>query len=436
MSKVLSIGQINRFKKDHNNNLDNDSCLEIIKLYEKSNGKISSIVNPITKRRLTDTKRIKFIYEKCLGYFNSKTPNPINDKKVLDKSPKPIIDKKVLDKLPTPVKDKKDLDKLQKPVKDKKDLDKLQKQINDTKELEKLTPQEFAIKIIEDPMMNTNDISKITELTFGIDNKANRLHLKQFLENEDEEVSKIYKKCILEIRKYIKDFCPFMGNKKFTKSVKKHVADECIFEVGVVIFSSKVKNIFNMIIPSIIESITHSTTNDTLQDFKNNLKNNFPKHYSIKYMLNVFDRYSISTSMLKIDNLCIMLDELINYDELIIKNKKNNLKVKMDEVPNVDIVNKKMLDTRISISYKLNDVIDIELFKVFIPYKFKKANSLIPKEYSFDKLFNTIQTLVLEGKLLGKSMPYKMHRSLHRYRDKILKDEEEYINFSNLYYNL
>jgi hypothetical protein len=397
MSKVLSIGQINRFAKDDNNNLDKDSCLEFIKLYEKSNGKISSIENPITKRRLTDAKRIKFIYEKCLGYFNSKTPKPINDNKVLYKLPKQIKDKKVL---------------------------------------EKLTQQEFAIKIIEDPMMNTNDISKITKLTYGIDNKENRLHLKQFLEDEDEEVSKIYRNCILEIRKYIKDFCPFMGNKKFTKSVKKHVVDECIFEFGTVIFSSKVKNIFNMIIPCINESILYSSSNDNLQAFGNNLKNNYPKHYSIKYMLNVFDRYSITTGILKIDKLCIMIDELINYDELIIKNQNNNLKVKIDEVPYVNIDNIKMLDTRISISYKLNDVIDIELFKVFIPNKFKINNTLIPNEYSFDKLFKTIQTLVLEGKLLGKSMPYKMHRSLHRYRDKKLKDEEEYINFFNLYYRL
>jgi len=77
MSKVLSIGQINRFEKDDNNNLDNDSCLEFINLYEKSNGKISSVVNPITKRKLTDIKRIKFIYEKCLGHFNSNTPKQL-----------------------------------------------------------------------------------------------------------------------------------------------------------------------------------------------------------------------------------------------------------------------------------------------------------------------------------------------------------------------
>jgi hypothetical protein len=218
--------------------------------------------------------------------------------------------------------------------------------------------------------------------------------------------------------------------------VKKHIVDECIFEFGIVIFSRKVQDVFNMIIPCIIESIMHSSTNYNLQDFKNNLKNNFPKHYSIKYMLNVFDRYSISTSMLKIDKLCIMIDELINYDELIIKNQNNNLKVKIDEVPYGDIDNKKMLDTCISISYKLNDVIDIELFKVFIPNKFKKAKSLISKEYSFDKLFKTIQTLVLEGKLLGKSMPYKMHRSLHRYRDKKLKDDEEYIDFCKFFYNI
>jgi hypothetical protein len=87
------------------------------------------MINPITKRRLTDAKRIKYIYEKCLGHFNSNTPKPDNDKKGLDKLPKPDNDKKGLNKLP----------------------------IDD------------VIKIIEEPMMNTNDISKITELTFGID---------------------------------------------------------------------------------------------------------------------------------------------------------------------------------------------------------------------------------------------------------------------------
>ena len=433
MSIVLSKGEIDRFKKDNNNNLDNNSCLDFIKLYENSNGKISSVINPITNRKIKDTKRIKFIYEKCLGHFNSKT-SPVKDKKVLDKLPKPVKDKKVLDKLPKPVKDKKVLDKLPKPVKDKKVLDKLPKPVKDNKDFSKLTSDD-VIKIIEEPMMNTNDISEITEEIFGKDNKVNKLSLKKYLEDEDIEVCKIYRNCILEIKKYIKDFCPFMGNKKFTKSVKKHIADECIFEHGIVIFSSKVKNIFNMILPCIIESITHSTTNDTSQDFKNNLKNNFPKHYSIKYMLNVFDRYSISSSMIEIDNLCIMLDELINYDKLIIKNKRNNLLLKIDERPNVDLNNDEMLHTCIRISYKLNDAIDVELFKVFISNKFKKNKALIIKEYTFEKLFDTIQTLLSEGKLLGKSMPYKMHRSLHRYRDKILNDEEEYINFSNLYYN-
>ena len=59
MSKVLSIGQINIFKKDNNNNLDNDSCLEFIKLYEKSNGKISSVVKPNNKEKTYRYKKNK-----------------------------------------------------------------------------------------------------------------------------------------------------------------------------------------------------------------------------------------------------------------------------------------------------------------------------------------------------------------------------------------
>ena len=59
MSKVLSIGQINRFKKDDNNNLDNDSCLEFINLYEKSNGKISSVGKPNNKEKTYRYKKNK-----------------------------------------------------------------------------------------------------------------------------------------------------------------------------------------------------------------------------------------------------------------------------------------------------------------------------------------------------------------------------------------
>jgi len=396
MSKVLSIGQINRFAKDDNNNLDKDSCLVFIKLYEKSNGKISSIENPITKRRLTDAKRIKFIYEKCLGYFNSKTPKPINDNKVLYKLPKQIKDKKVL---------------------------------------EKLTQQEFAIKIIEDPMMNTNDISKITKLTYGIDNKENRLHLKQFLEDEDEEVSKIYRNCILEIRKYIKDFCPFMGNKKFTKSVKKNLESEYTNEDGLFWLSPKLLRIFDKINKSIFETIMYSPTNQNTDDFNNNLKNNFPKYYSLKYMLNIFENYSITKGVIDIKDLCETMDELIYYNKLIIKNKTNNLKIKSYKHSIVS-ENRQSFYERINISYVLNNKISIELFNVNIPIKFKKANSLIPKEYSFDILFKTIQTLLYEGKLLGKSMPYKMNIALTKYNNIILKDDEEYIDFCKFFYKL
>jgi len=48
-------------------------------------GKYLPLLNPITKRKLTDIKRIKFIYEKCLGHFNSNAQKPIKDKKVLEK---------------------------------------------------------------------------------------------------------------------------------------------------------------------------------------------------------------------------------------------------------------------------------------------------------------------------------------------------------------
>jgi hypothetical protein len=383
MSKVLSIGQINRFAKDDNNNLDKDSCLVFIKLYEKSNGKISSIENPITKRRLTDAKRIKFIYEKCLGYFNSKTPKPIKDKKVL----------------------------------------------------EKLTQQEFAIKIMEDPMLKTNDISKATERIYGKDNNANRLSFKKYLEDEDDELCKIYRSCVLEIKKYIKDFCPFMGNKKFSKSVKKNLESEYTNEDGLFWLSPKLLGIFDKINKSIFETIMYSPTNQNTDDFNNNLKNNFPKYYSLKYMLNIFENYSITKGVIDIKDLCETMDELIYYNKLIIKNKTNNLKIKSYKHSIVS-ENRQSFYERINISYVLNNKISIELFNVNIPIKFKKANSLIPKEYSFDILFKTIQTLLYEGKLLGKSMPYKMNIALTKYNNIILKDDEEYIDFCKFFYKL
>jgi len=125
MSKKLSSGEIKRFKKD-NNNLSKDNYLEAVKLYDRSNGKIPSFINPIAKR-------IKFIYIKCLGNFKPKTPKI--DKKKLEKLPKTKIDKKKLEKLPKPKIDKKKLEKLPKTKIDKKKLEKLPKTNIDKKKL-------------------------------------------------------------------------------------------------------------------------------------------------------------------------------------------------------------------------------------------------------------------------------------------------------------
>jgi len=390
MSKVLSKGEIDRLKKDK------DSCLEFIKLYEKSKGKISSIVNPITKRKLTDTKRIKLIYEICLDHFNSNKPKQ--------------------------VKDKKDLVKLSKPVKDKKDL-------------ANLTAEEVVIKIMEDPMLKTNDISKLTKRIYGKDNEANRISFKKYLEVGGDEFCKIYRNCILEIRKYIKDFCPFMGNKNFIMLVKMNIEKEYTDKAGLLWHSPKLEELLLKISDSTYETIMYSPTNKNTEDFNNNLKNNFPKHYSMKYMLNIFEKYYITKGLMDINILLDKMKVLINYDKLIIKNQTNNLIIK-NYKQSIWSENIENFYTHINISYKLNNKISIDLFNVDIPIKIKKDNPLIPKEYSFDILFKTIQTLLIEGKLLGKSMPYKMSIALTKYNGIILKDEKEYINFCKLYYNL
>jgi len=398
MSKTLSSEEIKKFKKDINN-LSKDNCLEAVKLYEKSNGKIPYFINPIAKR-------IKIIYKKCLGNFKSK--KPINDKNSLDKSKTQKIYNKKLDKLPKPKIDKKKLDKLK--IKD-------------------------VMKIIEQPMMNTNDISKITLKIFGEDNKINEQSLKKHLENEDIEVSEMYRKSILEIKKYIKDFCPFMGNKNFSKSVKIHLGPEYTNEPGIFLLSPKLNDVFDNVHESINETMMYSSTNKNTDDFKNNLKNNFPKYFCLKYMLNIFEKYSITTGVINVTNLCNIMEKLINYDKLIIKNKTNNLQIKTYE-QSIYENNVETIYNGISISFKINNKTSYPLFEVYIHNKFKKNKSLIPKEYSFDKLFKTILKLVLEGKLFGKSMPYKMHRVLTRYNQKRIHDKDEYIDFCKLYYSI
>jgi len=359
-------------------------------------GKYLPLVNPITKRKLTDIKRIKFIYEKCLGHFNSNAQKPIKDKKVLEKLPKTD---------------------------------------NYNDDSDNLTAEEAVIKIMEDPMMKTNDISKISKGIFGKDNNANRLSLKKYLEDDDEEFCIIYRNCILEIKKYIKDFCPFMGNKNFIKLVKMNIDKEYTNKAGLLWHSPKLEELLLKISDSTYETIMYSQTNKNTEDFNNNLKNNFPKHYSFKYMLNIFEKYYIIKGIMDINILLDKMKELINYDKLIIKNQTNNLIIK-NYKQSIWSENIQNFYTHINISYKLNNKISIDLFNVDIPIKIKKDNHLIPKEYSFDILFKTIQTLLHEGKLLGKSMPYKMSIALTKYNGTILKDEKEYINFCKLYYNL
>ena len=275
MGDYLTRSTLKSFNKDKNNNLNEKDCIEFIELYNNSQGNITNILNPKTKKKISDMKRIRFIYEKCLNKVDKSNVVKVNTPDVYNEM------------------------------------------------LSNITLSDL-LKIIEDPLLNSNYISKITTKIFGNNNKDNIIKLKEYLDRTDNETLIKYKDCISEINKYIKGFDPFMGNTKFKKYVEKNYRNEYVNEGGVFYISKKLTNILKKPKEYLTEAIMYnSISNKNSIEFKKNLENNFSKYYSINYILSLLTEYSISDDVLQKAIMTDFTNILLN-NEIIIKYSDNS----------------------------------------------------------------------------------------------------------------
>jgi len=535
MDSVLT--ESKSYIKDNNNNLSEKHCYDFIELYNNASGNLTNIINPKTKKNMSDLNRIRFIYEKCL------TKVGFTDNRIVNSS---IVYEKMLSNIT----------------------------LGD------------LFNIIEDPLFNSNFISIITTKIFGNDTKNNILKLKEYLNKTDNDAIRKYKGCISEIKKYIKSFDPFMGNERFKKYVEKNYSDEYNNEDGVFFISKKLLNILSKPKEYLVEAIMYnSISNKNSIEFKKNLENNFSKYYSINYILALLTEYSISDDVLQkaimtdvtdilLNNKIIIkysdnsssslsLDKSISYSvspsgstskaishreakkELLsyimnndgyrgdindydfytmdkwsdmplqklkyvikipytidskmfcnayyakslykawdssIKQKlkfinptnriefsnedKNAIMDKMVEMypyikkPNAnsnvrqdlelhfipvnnyyDNISGEHIDTiRITIFYKtkninplLTDYRYLDLVKIYIPMLFIDPHeSELPDNYSFFSLQQKLEDLSSRNKLLGKTVPFKLHNAIEKYNNKILMDKEYYMDFIDM----
>jgi len=99
------------------------------------------------------------------------------------------------------------------------------------------------------------------------------------------------------------------------------------------------------------------------------------------------------------------------------------------------------IDTiRITIFYKikntnplLTDYRYLDLVNIYVPVLFiDPQESEIPENYSFFSLQQKLEDLSSRNKLLGKTVPFKLHNAIEKYNNKLLGKKEDYIDFFNM----
>jgi len=287
MDSILSESKLKKLYKmeKNNNNLSAKQCYEFIELYEKGGKNLKNIINTKTQENMTDLKKIRFIYEKCLSNVGFNPVVNVNSSKVYEKM---LLNIKMDD----------------------------------------------LVNIIEDPLYNTNFISIITTKIFGNDIKSNVLKLKEYLDKTDNKNIRKYKSCITEIKKYIKAFDPFMGHERFKKNVEKNYTDEYDNGEtdGLYFISKELKIIIRAPYVFLQEVLMYnSVSNKNSTDFKNNLEDNFPKYYSILFMLEMFKEYSIVDDILLTDSYKCFIHTLLNKNIIIKYSDDQSLSVSLDK---------------------------------------------------------------------------------------------------------
>jgi len=273
MTSVKSKNSV--YSKDKNNNLNEKECLEFVRLY--GSGNFKSILNPKTKKILSSLERIEFIYNKC-----------INNQK------KPIITGNVSVAASSNTED---------------DYNKIFSKLN----------LKDIFKILESPINNDNSISIITTKIFGNDERVNILKLNKYLKKSENDLVNFYKKCVIEIKKYINGFDPFMDNKIFEKNVEdRYRSHDDGTNNDTYTYIPEIDEIYDKPIQYFKEAVLYSSRNKTSKEFIDNLKNNYVKFYAIKYMVKLLDEYALIASRILSYEPLEILNVLLDGNKIMI----------------------------------------------------------------------------------------------------------------------
>jgi hypothetical protein len=254
------------YTKDKNNNLNEKQCAEFVRLYDS--GSFKHILNPKTKKIMTSRERIDFIYNRCINRY--KTPVFMSDVSSASSN-------------------------------NEDDYNNIFSKLN----------LKDIFKILESPIANDNSISVISTKIFGNDKQVNILKLNKYFKKSDNELVIFYKKCIVELKKYIKGFDPFMDHATFETNIEYKYRIDRGPRIEIYKILDKPKQYFK-------DAVLYSSLNKTSTEFIDNLKNNYVKYYAVKYMIELFDFYAFTSSSLESLEPLEILNVLLNTDKIMI----------------------------------------------------------------------------------------------------------------------
>jgi len=224
--------------KVENNNLSKEQCLGFVKLYEDSKGNLTNIINPITKKKISDLKRIRFIYENCLNKIDT-----------YDVYNNVLLSKKKL---------KEDYIKISTNLK-----------VSD------------IYLILEN---NFNDLEKKDDIKHILKKiNVDKTVLSKYLETHNDKIAILFRYYKKNICAVIDGFDPFLPKKDFEESYLHTFQNTKNFE-----------NIVKRIPYYFIKAIMYSNKNTNKKDFLKNLKKYSVVYYSLNFMLKSFISFNIN----------------------------------------------------------------------------------------------------------------------------------------------
>jgi hypothetical protein len=265
-----------------NNNLNEEQCKTFLKEYKEYKKKIiTSITNPITKRILTDTKRIELIKDLCVSKYNlqSLAKSSSSQKVILNKQ-----NINLLLRLP------------------------LIPSINVL--FSKPVPNDIGFPLLEQYIENNKQSNVIIE----------------------------YKEILKEIRNFIPLYDPLHWKKDEELAIFAEF--NLVFKEGFNIDADTLKT--NNNIKGVIKqasdyfkaSIIQSDIIKTKENYKDNLIHNYNKYYALLMVLDIMMYYNTIPFIIdRINNQIKLLKILLNIDNTVIKTSDSSLSVSFSKTP-------------------------------------------------------------------------------------------------------